>query len=157
MIVESLASGLVGGALRLFPEVMKVFDSKNARKHELELLKAEMEFAALRAEHSMKQAEGAMTVSELDAISDAIVEQGKTSRAAGWFVAALSALVRPLVTYWFVGLYSAVKIVSMNLAVASGEDWKEVVLRHWTADDMNLLVMILTFWFVGRVFERNKK
>jgi len=157
MILESLTGGIVGGVLRLFPEVLKVFDTKNARKHELQLLEAEMKFAALRSEHVMKQTEASMTVAELDAISEAIKEQGETSRKAGWFVAALSALVRPLVTYWFVGLYSAVKIVSMHLATKSGEDWMSVIIRHWTEDDMSLLVMILTFWFVGRVYERNNK
>jgi hypothetical protein len=156
MVLETLAGGVLGGVFRLFPEVLKVFDAKNSRKHELALLEAEMKFASLRAEHGMRQAEAAMTVAELDAVSEAIQEQGQTSRAAGWFVAAISALVRPLVTYWFVGLYSAVKIVSMWLAVQAGEAWESVIIRHWTSEDMSLLVMILTFWFVGRVFERTK-
>jgi hypothetical protein len=156
MIVESIAGGALGGVLRLFPEVMKVFDTKNARKHELQMLEAEMKFATLRAEHGMRQTEASMTMAELDAISSAITEQGATARSAGWFVAALSALVRPVITYWFVGLYTAVKIISMRLAVVSGEDWMSVIVRHWTPDDMSLLVMILTFWFVGRVYERTK-
>lgn len=97
-----------------------------------------------------------MTLAEMDAIGNAIKEQGQTARSAGWFVAAMSALVRPLVTYWFVVMYSLVKIISMQMAVASGADWKEVIISNWTMDDMSMLTMVLTFWFVGRVYERTK-
>jgi putative transcriptional regulator len=38
-----------------------------------------------------------------------------------------------------------------------GGDWKEVLVNSWTADDMAMLVMILSFWFVGRVYDRQQK
>ena len=156
MILESTLGAVVGGAFRLIPEVMKTFDRKNERGHELSMLEAEMRFASLRAEHEMKKVEASMTLAELDAVTKAVTEQGQTSRAAGWFVAGISALVRPLVTYWFVMMYSAVKIVGMQLAVAAGGDWREVLIKSWTVDDMSMLTMILTFWFIGRIFERQK-
>ena len=71
-------------------------------------------------------------------------------------MAVISALVRPLVTYWFVIMYSAVKIVGMAMAVQAGGDWKEVLVSSWTGDDMAMLVMILSFWFVGRVYEKQR-
>ena len=154
MILETVISGLVGGIMRFAPEVLKFFDSKNSREHELKMLSAEMEFAKLGAEREMHRVDADLQIHELDAVSAAIKEQGQTARAAGKFVAALSALVRPLVTYWFVGVYSAVKTVSMIMAVQAGADWKEVLVQNWTIADMNMLVMILTFWFVGRVYER---
>jgi hypothetical protein len=86
----------------------------------------------------------------------ALKEQGQTARSAGWFVAAISALVRPLVTYWFVVMYSVVKIVGIYLAVRSGGLWTEVLVTSWNSEDMAILTMILTFWFVGRVYERSK-
>lgn len=147
----------MGGVFRILPEVIKLFDKVSERKHELELLKAEMEFAKIRGEIMMKQAEAAMTVAELDAMSVAIQEQGQTARAAGKWVAALSALVRPLVTYWFVVFYSLVKILSIILALNQDADWKEVIVNAWTADDMAILMMILTFWFVGRIWDKYNK
>jgi hypothetical protein len=90
----------------------------------------------------------------MDAISAAVKEQGQTARAAGKFVAAVSALVRPIVTYWFVLMYSAVKIVSMSMAISAGGYWQEVLVNSWTADDMAMLMLVLSFWFVGRVYER---
>jgi hypothetical protein len=128
-MILTILGGLMGGVFRILPEVLKLFDKVNERKHELELLKSEMEFAKIRGEIMMKQAEAAMTVAELDAMSEAIKEQGTTARAAGKLVAALSALVRPLVTYWFVVFYSFVKILSISLALDQDANWKEVIVN----------------------------
>jgi len=156
-MILTILGGLMGGVFRILPEVLKLFDRVNERKHELELLKTEMEFAKIRGEIMMKQAEASMTIAELDAMSEAIKEQGQTARAAGKFVAALSALVRPLVTYWFVGFYSFVKMLTISLALEQNANWKEVIVNAWTADDAAILMMILTFWFVGRIWDKYKQ
>ena len=153
-MLETLLGSLFGGIFRIIPEVLKMLDAKNERAHEAIMLDKEMAFAKIKGEITMRQVDAAMTMSELDVMTDAIKEQGQTARAAGKFVAALSALVRPLVTYWFVVLYSLVKIASILMAIADGGDWKEVLINAWTPDDMALLMMILTLWFVGRVWER---
>lgn len=156
-MLETLLGSLLGGVFRIVPEVLKLMDAKNEREHEVKMLDREMEFAKIKGEITMRQVDAAMTVTELGVMADAIKEQGQTARAAGKFVAALSALVRPLVTYWFVALYSLVKLASMLMAMSSGANWKEVLVANWTTDDMALLMMILTFWFVGRVWERARQ
>jgi hypothetical protein len=153
---ETLFGGVLGGIFRIAPEIMKMLDRKNEREHELRMVGAEMEFAKIRGEIAMRQVDAAMTISELDAMQAALKEQGQTARAAGKFVAAISALVRPMVTYWFVVMYSAVKIISITLAIQQGGDWQQVIIESWNAEDMGMLMMILTFWFVGRVYERNR-
>lgn len=157
MILETVLSGLGGGLLRLLPEALKFFDRKNERKHELDMLNAEMEFAKLRGEQEMKRVEAAISMSELEAITEAVKEQGQTARSAGWFVAALSALVRPLITYWFTALYTGAKMAGMWIAVNQGADWKDVLFSTWNEDDMQIFSMILVFWFVGRTLEKAKK
>lgn len=156
-MLETLLGGVFGGLLRLAPEVMKLFDRANERKHELALLNTEMEFARLKGEIAMRQVEAAMTVEELDSIGEAFKEQSKTSVAAGRFVAAVSALVRPLITYAFVGAYFAVKLAIYLLALEQGGNWKEVIQNVWTQDDVTILFMIVSFWFVGRVWERQSR
>ena len=150
----TVASGGLGGLLRLAPEIMKGFDRKHERAHELAMMQVEIQIVEKRLEHEMRKVDAAMTMAEMDAISAAVKEQGQTARAAGKFVAAVSALVRPLVTYWFVIMYSLVKIVGMSMAVAAGSDWREVIVSSWTADDMAMLMLVLSFWFVGRVYDR---
>lgn len=155
-MIETLFGGVLGGLFRMAPEVIKWLDRKNEREHELKMVQAEMEFAKVRGEIAMREADARMTVAELDAMSEALKEQGQTARAAGKWVAAVSALVRPMVTYWFVVLYSVVKIVGMAMAIQAGGEWKQVVVTSWSQDDQAMLMLVLTFWFVGRVWERNK-
>lgn len=156
-MIETLFGGVLGGIFRMAPEVLKWLDRRGERAHEVAMLQAEMEFAKIRGEIAMRQVEAVMTTAELDAMTVALKEQGQTARAAGKWVAAISALVRPIVTYWFVVLYSAVKILSMTMAIQQGGDWKEVVVNSWNEADMGMLMLVLTFWFVGRVWEREKR
>jgi hypothetical protein len=155
-MIETLLGSLLGGVFRIVPEVMKLWDAKNERQHELAMLGKEMEFAQIKGEISMREQETVLMGKELDAMTEALKEQGETARASGKFISAISAAVRPLVTYWFVTLYSIVKLASILMAVDAGADWKEVLVSSWSADDMALLMMILTFWFVGRVWDRTR-
>jgi hypothetical protein len=155
-MLETLLGGVFGGILRLAPEVFKIFDKKNERAHELRMVQAEMEFAKIKGEIAMRQVEAAMTMAEVDAIGEAFKEQSQTAQAAGKFVAAISALVRPTVTYAFLGLYAAVKIAAFMIAIQQNGDWKEVLIQMWGSDDLAVFNMVISFWFVGRVYERSK-
>lgn len=156
-MLETLLGGVFGGVLRLAPEVFKLFDRANERKHELAMLNAEMEFAKLRGEISMRQTEAAMTMAEIDTMAEAFKEQSQTATAAGKVVAAISALVRPGITYAFTGAYFVVKYAMFQIAMAQNGDWKDVLVGLWTKDDMTIMFMIISFWFVGRVYERSNK
>jgi hypothetical protein len=156
-MLETLLGGLFGGVLRLAPELFKLFDKKNERAHELRMVEAEMEFAKIRGEISMRQVEAQMTMAEMDTMAQAFKEQSATAKNAGWFVSAISALVRPMVTYSFLGLYASVKIASFLIAIDQNGNWKEVLVTMWGADDLAVFNMIISFWFVGRVYERSNK
>jgi len=153
---ETLLGGVFGGVLRLAPEALKFFDQKNERKHELAMLEAEMRFAQVKGEIAMRQTEAQMTMAEVDAISQAFKEQSATAQAAGKIVAGISALVRPFVTYLFVIAYASVKVAAFLIALEQNGDWKLVLTTMWGVDDMAVLNMILSFWFVGRVYERTR-
>lgn len=155
-MLETLFGGLLGGVFRLAPEFMKWLDRAGERKHEIALLNAELEFTRVKGQIMQQQTEAVMTVAEMDAIASAVEEQGKTARAAGKVVAAISALVRPSVTFAFVIAYFAVKVATYLLALEQSGEWKEVLVSIWNKDDMAMLMMILTFWFVGRVWERGR-
>jgi hypothetical protein len=154
---ESLIGGLFGGLLRLAPEVFKLFDKKNERAHELRMVEAEMEFAKIRGEIAMRHVEAQMTMSEMDTMAQAFKEQSQTAKNAGWFVSAISALVRPMVTYAFLALYASVKIAAFLIALDQNGNWKEVLVTMWGVDDLAVFNMIISFWFVGRVYERSSK
>lgn len=156
-MIETLLGGVFGGVLRLAPEVFKLIDRKAERAHELSMVQAEMEFARVRGEIAMRQADVQLQTAELDAMGAAIREQSATAQAAGSLVAAISALVRPTVTYLFLALYAGVKLAAYLIAIEQGGDWKEVLITMWGRDDLAVFNMILSFWFVGRVYERSRQ
>lgn len=155
-MLETLLGGVFGGLLRLAPEVFKIFDKRNERAHELRMLEAEMEFAKVRGEIAMRQADVQLQTAELDAMTQAFKEQSETARSAGWFVSAISAMVRPTVTYLFLALYAAVKVAAYLIAIEQGGNWKDVLTSMWGSDDLAVFNMIISFWFVGRVYERSR-
>ena len=142
---ETLLGGVFGGVLRLAPELFKLFDKKNERAHELRMLEAEMEFAKIKGEIAMRQADVQLQTTELDAMVAAIQEQSSTAKAAGSVVAAISALVRPTVTYMFLGLYAAVKVAAYLIAIEQGGNWKEVLTTMWGSDEKHPIGMINSF------------
>jgi len=160
-MLEFLGSGIIGslfgGIFRLAPEVLKFFDKKNERQHELQMFNLQTDLEKMRGEFRVEERYVDHSVAQLDAIKEAFVEQRKTSEASYKWVAALSALVRPMITYLLFGLYILYKVTVMYTAYIMGVPWIEIVKNSWTVEDFGMLNMILTFWFVGRSIEKYEK
>lgn len=153
-MLETLLGGVFGGVLRLAPEALKLLDRKNEREHELKLQQLELEAAKSRAELQLREGQSQIQLKEFEAINTAFETQSKMAEASGWVVAAINALVRPIATYFFLAAYFLVKVALYSLAVDQGGHWNEVLVQLWTKDDVTILFMIISFWFVGRVYER---
>jgi hypothetical protein len=151
-----LIGALIGGAFRLAPELLKILDRKFEREHELKKLDVEVSIAKMQAEFALQQGHQRLQEHELDAIGEAFKQQAESDGKAWKWVASLSALVRPAVTYWFVFFYSAVKIAGLYLAFLQDGVWTNVLITGWTDFDEGMLAMILSFYFVGRVWESKK-
>jgi hypothetical protein len=54
------------------------------------------------------------------------------------------------------GLYTAVKVVTITYAVNSGLPAIQIMQEIWTPDDFAMLMMILSFFFVGRSIEKRE-
>jgi hypothetical protein len=158
---EILGGGLLGsifgGIFRLAPEVLKWLDKKNERQHELSMFTLQTDLEKLRGQFKMEEKYVDYSVQQLDTIKEAFKEQASTAKEAGWFVAAVSALVRPGITWALFFMYAAVKAAALVMAFQTGGHWTEVVTKVWDADDFAMLNMCLTFWFVGRSIEKYQK
>lgn len=157
-MLETLTGGLLGsifgGLFRLAPEVLKWLDRKNEREHELQMFTLQTDLEKLRGEYRLEDRYVDHSIAQLDAIGEAFKQQGQADAKAWKWVASLSALVRPGVTYILFGMYVLFKISVIAYAMNSWADWKDIVSHVWTVDDFSMLNMILTFWFVGRAIER---
>ena len=155
-MIETLLGGLLGGAFRLAPEVLKWLDRRGERGHELAMQDKALEFEKLRGAQRMSAigagADAAWNVGAIEALRESVAAQGQRSRVR--WADALSISVRPVITYWFMALYCSAKTASLAAALNAGSGWGEAVLGAWTPADQALLAGVLNFWFLGRVFDR---
>jgi len=155
-MIETLLGGLLGGAFRLAPEILKWLDRKDERSHELAMQDKALEFEKLRGAQRMAEigasADAAWNTGAIEALREAVAAQGRPS-GVKW-ADALSTTVRPVVTYLFVLMYAGVKLSTFVGSVQAGVGFGPALLATWTEADQALLSGILNFWFISRVWER---
>jgi len=157
LLSGGLLGSIFGGLFRLAPEVLKFLDKKNERQHELSMFQLQTDLEKMRGEFKMEEKYVDYSIQQMDTIKAAFQEQAETAKAAGWFVAAISALVRPGITWSLFFMYAAVKAAALVMAYQTGANWMEVVTRVWDEDDFGLFTMVISFWFVGRSIEKYNK
>ncbi len=155
-MLETILGGALGGVLRLAPEVLKYFDSKDERKHELRLGEQNLKLTELQQKGQIavadRQLEGSQFTAAMAALQASIESQAKPTGVK--FIDGLAASVRPVITYWVFFLYAAVKTALLSMAIEANASLEQALAASWTAADDAMLSAILTFWFVGRVWER---
>ena len=155
-MIETLLGGLLGGAFRLAPELLKWLDRKGERGHELTMQDKALKFEKLRGVQRMAEigagADAAWNVGAIETLREAVRTQGEKT-GVRW-ADALSSSVRPVITYWFIALYCAAKTATVAAALTGGAGWGVAILYAWTEADQALWAGVLNFWFLGRVFDR---
>lgn len=158
LVGGGLLGSVFGGLFRIAPELLKFFDRKNERQHELEMFKNQCELEKQRgaqklqeigAEHSM-----AVDVGVLDAFKAAVDQQTEMTKAAGGWAAALSASVRPVVTYWILGVWTFAHLWFAWSAYRAGLDPAEVFRMVLSADFAALVAGTLNYWFLDRTLKQ---
>lgn len=156
-MIMTLLSLFGGGFMRLLPELIGLWNKKTDNAHELAMLEKQYQLEQTRAAN--KQAEIAQQgdidqmLAMMSAQKEALV--GQMQKTGIRLVDALNWLVRPLTTYYFLGLYGLVKLATIMIALNSTDPW-HAIIQCWTVDDAATLSGILGFWFVGRVFDKKK-
>ena len=157
-MLETLFSLLGGGALRVVPEILGLMNKKADNAHELLMIDKQIQLEGFKqaGEQAMQmmKSEADQVVALLDANKEAL--SGQMKPVGIWWVDAASAMVRPAVTYWWVLLYSIVKFSMLMTALDEQGTW-DAVISVWSNEDMAILSGILSFWFVGRVFDKRSR
>jgi len=154
----TLLSGLFGGVLRLAPELLKFFDAKNDRQHELDMQDKALAFQQLTGSQQIQEmqvnAQLGIQTAQFNAMANAYSSQAQMAGAGGPFSAFISSLVRPVVTFFVFAMWAAHKIAIMVFAWHLTGDVIQVLMNNWDQDDTSMLTMIVSFWFVGRAIEK---
>lgn len=161
-MVEIFSGGILGGVLggifRLAPEVLKFFDKKNERAHEMLMFSRQCDLEQIRGQMKLAeigaQREAAVDVGVMDAFNAAIEQQASMVKAAGGWAASLSASVRPVVTYWMLLVWSFIHIWFAWNALVSGAAPLDVFMTMMSPDFSALLAGTINYWFLDRTLKQ---
>lgn len=158
MIAESLIGGALGGIFRLIPEVLKAWDRKDERKHELNMQDKALEFqrinGAQRLDELRHEGQQALDTGGLNALVEAVKAQGQMT--GNWFFDGLNTLVRPILTYhWCIGFVSIVKYAQYEMMKAQGMLTYEAITLLWGPPEAAIVSGMINFWFLDRVIRKN--
>ncbi len=152
-----LLGSIFGGLFRLAPEVLKFLDRKNERLHELKMFEQQCALEQMRGAQKLQEIGAqhgmAVDVGVLDALKSAMDQQTEMVKAAGGWVASLSASVRPVVTYWILFIWSFVHIWFAWNAWLQGMPPVEVFKTAMSADFSALVAGTINFWFLDRALK----
>jgi hypothetical protein len=115
------------------------------------------------AEAAGKIAEG---LAEMAAMVESIKAQAVTFTKTGrpWLDAMLvfaevaSALVRPVLAYWYCVLgYGAYKVATYYMVLSTGASWPNAITTLWTPQDYAVMTSIIGFWYVDRQLRKSAR
>ena len=157
VIGGGVVGSLIGGLLRLAPEVLKWLDRKNEREHELAMFERQVDLEITRGQIRLDEigAQRSMAVDSgvLNAFKAAIDQQTEMAKAAGGWAVKASAGVRPIITYWVWLLYSAAFLTLLWITWIVTLDPAQLVKLVLTADFMAILGSITNYWFLDRTLK----
>ena len=145
----TILSTLLGFLGAAFPEFFKMLQDKGDKKHEIEILKLQIEQS--KQGHSAKMDEIGI---DADARFFEAAHQPQQIIGIGW-VDALNATVRPVLAYSFFLLYASVKAVKIYAFAWPLLPWQLEAV--WGEEDMMIFCSIIGFYFGSRAMKQLKK
>lgn len=152
---SSIFGGLLGGVFRLVPEVLKYFDAKNERAHELAMQDKQLEFAKLQGLQKIQEAQIQAEAVDIAALKDVLVAQAKLT--GNKFIDFINSFVRPYLAYTMSFLYFGVKITYGIALFQEGASSYEIAKSLYTPDDQALFWGIVNFYFLDRVIRAKSR
>jgi hypothetical protein len=148
----TLLGSLLGFGTSFLPNVLDFFKEKQAHSQKLEMLKMQAELNVKAADLQInildKQAEIAET--------KGLYEHDKNLKG-GAFIDALRSSVRPVITYFFFGLFVAVKVTGLMVLLDTGSSVNEALNAIWDPETQSLFAAVLAFWFGSRTISKFQK
>lgn len=155
MAIESaLLGGILGGVARLAPEVLKFFDRKGERKHELALGDQQAKLIELQGKTRLDELHVTTEAAQMVAGVEALKEAYASQKTGFKFADTVNAIMRPWITAMVVGFWAAVKVAAFVQLAQGDIAWTVALQASWTDNDWTMLAGVTNFWFLSRVFEK---
>lgn len=168
----TLIGAFGGGALRLIPEFVSAWASRQQKDNAVRLAEVELERTHLELESRLDiarlgveniEAEGRAALDRAQAEALVLDHQAKAHLSGVKWADALNLSVRPVTTYLMLVLYIAFKAIVIRDAVLQAESTAtaatvtSLVSIVWNEDDAAIFAGVITFWFADSVLTRRSK
>lgn len=152
----TLLGSLLGFATSIFPSILDFFQDGKDKAHELASMEMQIKLMDKQTELNIKEAQVTGELNnialELKAEIASVKAVHKPQQLTGiTWVDALRGSVRPIVTYWFMCLYTFSKVAMFIGALEDGITWTAAGQQMFSEYDLALFATILSFWFGDRI------
>ncbi len=149
----TLLGSLLGFISSAFPDLLRLWQDHQDRKHELAILDRQME--QMRLGHVQRLEEIAV---EADiAESKALYRHDSRPSGVKW-VDGLRASVRPVITYAFFLLFTTVKTSALYVLITDqGLTVVQALPRIWDPETQALFAAVMSFWFGQRALAKARR
>jgi hypothetical protein len=156
-MIFALLGSVLGAATRLAPEVLKFFDRNADRKHEAAMFDKQLVADKQRADLNIRQIEAqdaaTMNAKDFEALIAATTAQAAPT-GIKW-VDALTASVRPVLTYWHcIVLWTGAKIAAVVLLAQAKQPVIVLVAGLWGPGEEAIAASMISYWFVDRTLRK---
>jgi hypothetical protein len=146
----TLLGSLLGFVSSAFPDLLGLWRDSQDRKHELAILDRQME--QMKLGHNQRLEEISV---EADIAESRALYQHDTQPSGVRWVDGLRASVRPLITYAFFLLFTAVKVSALIVLVnEQGMTLIEALPQIWDPETQALFAAVMSFWFGQRALTK---
>lgn len=156
----TILGGLLGLITSALPEAFRWLRARQDQAHEIRMTELQIEAQAATAQQRLEEVRVESERALGEAMSREQVALIEAQRPTGirW-IDALSASVRPLVTYAFVAMYASVKIAQYNTLFNErvAMTWSEAIATLWTGEDMAVFMAVISYWFGARALARHRQ
>lgn len=154
--ILTLLGGSLGGILRFIPEIMKMWTSRQDQAHEYKMTLLQLDIDKARAGQAIDlvhaQGEASQMAGEMQAYIEAI--KGQSVMSGVPWVDAMNQSVRPVVTYWWMCIFTIYKVATIWAACLKWTNLDDFLTKLWTSQDAGILAMVLGFWFCDRAIRK---
>ena len=142
----TLLASLAGFISSLIPEIVKYFNDKNDKNHELRILEYQVKLKKQKFENNLDEVEVSASNAQIQALY-------KTYKTGVYWVDALNGSVRPVLAYSFFFIYTYIKFLQYNLIIIS-IDINDVFHILWSLEDQAIFSSIISFYFGQRALSK---
>jgi len=152
-MLAGILGSLLGFGSSVVPAIMDGFKSKQDQKFELAKMEkvAELRKAGYTHELDMYNEMGADTEHQRLIDHDIAISQHDG------VIGALQRSVRPIITYAFFLLFTAIEISLLMEALDSGMTVSDSLNVLWDDDTKAIFASIVSFWFGSRAIDKNRE